>query len=133
MGNRTRGYGYKNRHKGKGSKGGKGRAWCKHLWVKTLKYAPKSFGKHGFHNPTRKEMKVINVGMLCELCDHLIEHDKTGAAKKEGKAVRIDLKKLGVDKVLGFGRVDRPLIILGQASKSAVKKIEQAGGKVNAR
>lgn len=129
MGNRTRGYGYKNRHRGKGEKGGKGYAWCKHFWVKTLVEEGKHYGKNGFYNPTREEMKVVNVGMLCELCDKII---KTGAAEKEGNAVKIDLKKLGVDKVLGFGKVDRPLIILGQASKSAVKKIEQAGGKVNA-
>jgi large subunit ribosomal protein L15 len=124
------GNGLKRRHRGKGSKGGKGNAWCKHLWVKTLKEEGKHKGRQGFHNPTRVEQKVINVGTLCQICDHLLEHNKNGAVTKEGKSVKIELSKLKIDKVLGFGKVDRPLVVVGCASKSAIKKIEQAGGKV---
>ncbi len=123
------GRGYKKRHRGKGSQGGKGNAWCKHNWVKTLVEEGKHYGRDGFYNPTRVEQKVINVGLLCQSLDALIKQ-KHEAVSKEGNSVKIELDKLGIDKVLGFGKVDRPLTIVGIASGSAVKKIEQAGGKV---
>jgi len=131
QGKRSMGHGYKRRHRGKGEKGGKGNAWCKHTWVKTLKYDPDHFGKHGFNNPTRIESTVINVGMLCEIADQILRDDKKKAAVKEGSSIKIDMSKLGIDKVLGFGKVDRALIITNcRASKSAIEKIEKAGGKV---
>jgi large subunit ribosomal protein L15 len=123
------GKGYKRRHRGKGSKGGKGNAWCKHNWVKTLVEEGKHYGRDGFHNPTRTEGEAINVGLLCQSIDSLIK-EKNEAVSKEGNAVKIEICKLGICKVLGFGKVDRPLIIVGSASESAVKKIEAAGGKV---
>ena len=128
-GHRTMGTGYKRRNRGKGKKGGKGNAWCKHLWVKTIKFDPDHFGKHGFHNPTQEKYKTINVGLLCEISNHILK-DKKGAAIMEGDAVKIDLAKLGIGKVLGAGRVSRKLIILGKVSDKAKQKIEAAGGKV---
>lgn len=128
-GTRTIGKGIKNRHaKGKGSRGGKGNAWCKHLWVKTIKYDPEHFGKQGFVNPTREDSRAINVGILCEYCDRMIANKQK--MEMEGNAVKVNLSTLGFDKVLGFGNVNRPLVVVGQASKSAIKKIEKAGGKV---
>jgi large subunit ribosomal protein L15 len=51
-------------------------------------------------------------------------------AEKEGQAVKIDLGKIGYDKVLGTGKITIPMILQAKSfSKSAVKKIEQAGGK----
>lgn len=129
-GTRTVGKGIKNRHggKGKGSRGGKGNAWCKHLWVKTLVESGKHYGRNGFYNPTRDESKVVNVGVLCTYCDRMIVDKQK--MEMEGNAVKVNLSELGFDKVLGFGNVNRPLVIIGQASKSAIKKIEKAGGKV---
>ena len=129
MGKRYMGKGLKRRHRGKGSKGGKGNAWCKHFWVKTLVEEGKHYGRNGFSNPTHIDISSINIGMLCQNVDRLIEKKREGISK-EGNAVKIELKKLGINKVLGFGKVDRPLIIIGSASKSAIGKIEKAGGKV---
>lgn len=124
------GKGWKRRHRGKGSQGGKGVGWYKHRWVKNLIENGHHYGRNGFYNPTHEGSFVINVGVLCQLCEHLIKHDKHEAVSKEGDSVKIELSKLGIDKVLGFGSVDRPLILVGNASESAAKKIADAGGKV---
>lgn len=130
LGGRFHGRGYKNRQAmGKGGKGGKGFAWCKHLWVKTIKFFPDHFGKHGFHNPTQEKYEVMNVGELCSSLEHLLASKQV---EMQGDAVKVDLEKLGIGKLLGFGEVNCKLIVVGPASKSAIEKIEKAGGKVNA-
>jgi len=51
-------------------------------------------------------------------------------AVKEGNLVKIDVTKLGYQKVLGSGRLSKPLIIQAkQFSKSAEKKLQEIGGK----
>ncbi len=56
---------------------------------------------------------------------------RTGFAEEKDGAVHIDVNTLGIDKVLGTGRVGRALAISAPAfSKNAVTKIENAGGTV---
>ena len=101
------------------------------MWVRTLVEEGKHYGRNGFYNPTRIATDgVINVGALCQISDHLLSHNTHEAVTKEGNALKIELSKLGITKVLGFGKVDRALIIVGCASESATKKISEAGGKV---
>jgi large subunit ribosomal protein L15 len=128
-GSRTHGYGQVGQHRGGGQRGGHGKAGGKkHKWTHTLKYAPKRFGKYGFKPPRRREVSAINVGELDQQITEFITDKK---AKKTKEGIKLDLDKLGYDKLLGRGQVTHQLIIqVDSHSESAAKKIEKAGGKI---
>jgi large subunit ribosomal protein L15 len=101
----------------------------KHKWSYAVKYEPEHFGKHGFKRPqaVAKKMHAINLDDLEKISEKLL-HEKV--AIREGDSIKIDLQKVGYEKVLGGGKISKPLIIQAKYfSKSAVKKLEQAGGK----
>ncbi len=125
---RSHGWGVR-QHKGKGSHGGHGRAGGhKHKWTYTIKYEPDRYGKHGFKCPTSVETSTINVGDLDELADKLLTD---GHAVKKDEILVIDLDELGIDKLLGSGRIQRPLTVnVKSHSQLAIKKIEEAKGKI---
>ena len=125
---RSHGWGVR-QHKGKGSHGGHGRAGGhKHKWTYTIKYEPDRYGKHGFKCPTSVETSTINVGDLDELADKLL---MDGHAVKTDEVFIIDLDELGIDKLLGSGRIQRPLIVnVKFHSQLALTKIEEAKGKI---
>lgn len=90
---------------------------------------PDHFGKHGFVRPSEVSRRppAINVGELNERLDELLQ---SGAAKREGDKFVVDVTKLGYEKVLGGGRVDRPLeVIADKFSEEARRKLEEAGGR----
>ncbi len=128
---RTHGWGRVGQHRRSGSRGGRGRAgYHKHYWSWVVKYAPDWFGKRGFTRPPRIQprLKCINVG---ELCERIEEWVSAGLAKRLDGGYEVDLTKLGYEKLLGRGRVDKPLTVkIYTVSKIAVKKIEAIGGKV---
>lgn len=130
-GSRTHGWGAGKKHRGKGNVGGKGYAWDKHLWVQMLKYDPDHFGKHGFKSIYKKETappSIVNVGWLDEAAELLLQQK---LAEKEGNKIKIEAAKVGASKILGSGKVKRPLIIVCDGcSKIAKEKIEKAGGEV---
>ena len=128
-GSRTHGYGIVSQHRCGGQRGGRGKAGGhKHKWTHTVKYAPERFGKYGFEPPRRREVRAINVGELEQQVSELITNKK---AEKTEEGIRIDLDKLGYDKLLGRGQVTQPLIIQVKShSTSVAKKIEKAGGKI---
>lgn len=98
------------------------------MWIYTLKYAPDHFGKHGFHSLELEVPPVMNAGELDAMAEALLER---GLAKKEGNRILIDASRLNVGKILGGGRVTRPLVITADGcSEPAKKKIEEAGGQV---
>ena len=81
-----------------------------------MKYQPDKYGKIGFKPVKKVEIRTINVSQL----------EKLAAGKKE-----INLGKLGLEKVLGKGRIDVSIEVMAKAfSKKAVEKIEAAGGKI---
>jgi large subunit ribosomal protein L15 len=124
-GSRTCGYGRVGQHRKSGSKGYRKAGRHKHGWTYVIKYEPEYFGKKGFTSPKslRREVKAINVGELEEIAE---KHGKT-----ENGKILIDLEGLGYTKLLGSGRVTKPLIVkVAACSKSAAEKIEEAGGKV---
>jgi large subunit ribosomal protein L15 len=129
---RTMGWGSVGQHRKSGSRGGKGAAGLgKHEWTWTIKYAPDWYGKRGF-TPRRSKASyhktVVNVGDLAEIVDRL---KSTGKAKMEDGMVEVNLADMGVEKLLGEGEIVVPVkVIVGEASETAVKKIEEAGGKV---
>lgn len=128
-GSRTHGYGVVGQHRKTGSKGHRKAGRHKGGWTYTVKYEPDYFGKKGF-TPKGLKPKVsfINVGELEELITKLSRVQKL--EKKDGKTV-IDLKGLGYDKLLGMGKITQPILVkVSSYSKTAVKKVEEAGGQI---
>ena len=82
--------------------------------------------KFGFKNPTRVEYKAVNVAALEALAASLgVAEIDINTIKDAGLAGKNDLVK-----VLGNGEITAALTVTADAfSKSAVTKIEAAGGK----
>lgn len=126
-GSRTQGYGRVGQHRKSGSRGMRKAGRHKHGWSYVIKYEPEYFGRKGFTSPKslQKEVKVINVGELDEMAE------KFQAKKEEDEKILIDLGNLGYTKLLGAGRVTKPLMVkVASCSKSAAEKIKEAGGQV---
>lgn len=119
-GSKTHGYGSKKKHRGGGSRGGRGIAGLKkHKKSWMIVHKPNHFGKKGFKVPL-KAKKIIKAITLRDI-DIL--------AKKLNKK-EIDLSELGYQKVLSTGKITQSLTI--KANKivpKAKEKIEKAGGK----
>lgn len=115
-GTRTCGKGRKGSRKKSSGRGMAGSHKHRYTWI--VKNRPFHFGRRGMVQPARKpKQRAANVGYLNEY-----------AEKNQVKA--IDAKELGLDKILGGGRVDRALTIkAGYFTKKAKEKIEAAGGK----
>lgn len=130
-GSRTHGYGNTQKHRGAGSRGGRGMAGSKkQRWMKVSKEMPGYFGGKGFKRPqsTSTKNKIINVGLLDQKAERLVSDSK---AEKKGGAYHIDLTKLGFDRLLGSGVVTKKLkITVGVCTQSAREKIEAVGGSV---
>jgi len=128
-GSRTHGYGQIGQHRKAGGRGGKGEAgYHKHFWTYTVTKEPNHFGKHGFNSPTRNLINAINIGELNERIESLLANNR---ATKTKEGIAVDLTQLGYDKLLGKGKVTRPLIVrVESSSKSAAEKIEKAGGQI---
>jgi large subunit ribosomal protein L15 len=118
------------KRRGAGSRGGRGRAGVgKRGKQKKLSFLREPKRK-GFkrHPSLISRVKSINVGELDELIPKLLE--LRIAEEREGK-VEIDLAKLGIQKLLGSGKVSRALRVKARFfSREAKRKIEQAGGEV---
>ncbi|MEM3704087.1 MAG: uL15 family ribosomal protein [Candidatus Bathyarchaeia archaeon] len=125
-GSRTCGYGRVGQHRKSGSKGYRRAGRHKHGWTYVIKYEPEYFGKKGFTLPKnlRREIKAINVGELDEVAEKIKEREESGR-------IFIDLESLGYTKLLGAGKVTKPLVVkVSSCSKSAAEKIREAGGQV---
>jgi len=127
-GSRHHGWGQTAHHAGAGSHGGFGEAGGhKHKWTHTVVYEPDRFGKHGFY---KKHIAVptINVGALNQLIEDLLS---CGQAAKKEEGIFVDLSAIGVEKLLGSGKVDKQLIIrVKGASSKAAEKVQEAKGQI---
>jgi large subunit ribosomal protein L15 len=129
-GSRTHGRGRK-AGRGAGLRGGRGNAGLhKHKWLMVVKYDPDYFGHHGFKRPQSVVTDKITVN-LSEVEQSLPALLKDGyAVQKDGKWT-VDLTKMGVDKLLGSGRISTPIAIkVPEASASALEKLKAAGGTI---
>jgi len=122
------GWGQVGQHRKSGGRGGKGGAGGrKHFWIRTVKYEPerylhKGFLPRGAHAP---KATTINVGELEDLAMKVL----TDYGVKGGN--ELDLTSLGIDKVLGRGKITTPLNIkVSGITMSAQEKIEEAGGSI---
>ena len=123
-GSRTHGYGRIGQHRDAGSKGQRKVGRHKHLWSYVTAHEPDYFGKHGFTSPRslKRKENTINIKQLNELT--------TQTASEKGKT-NVNLTSLGYTKLLGTGKITKPLIVsVPSCSKSAEEKIKKAGGQV---
>ncbi|GIU69285.1 MAG: 50S ribosomal protein L15 [Candidatus Woesearchaeota archaeon] len=129
-GHHTHGYGSKKKHRGSGHQGGVGMAGTgkkadqkkPSIW-KDKKY----FGRYGFKSRNPK-MKSINIFYIEEHFEKLLKDNKI---IKKDDSYLINIKDIGVNKLLGSGNPKRKYVITcDYASASAVEKIQNAGGSV---
>ena len=127
-GSRSHGWGQSAGHRGSGSHGGYGKTGGhKHGWTYVLVYDSNRFGKHGFYRKNIRNISM-NIGELDQVADSLLFK---GQAIKKEEGILVDLESLGVDKLLGSGRVNKPLLVRVRAfSASADKKIRDAKGQI---
>ncbi|MFW9922154.1 MAG: uL15 family ribosomal protein [Candidatus Thorarchaeota archaeon] len=121
------GWGIQKGHKKAGSRGGRGNAGGDtHEWMHSIKIG-KKYGKNGFVRPPRASspVKAINIGEICDKVDSYLEK---GIATKDGRAITVDITKLGYTKVIGRGKAKKLTIIAESFSASAQEKLEKAGG-----
>jgi len=128
-GSRTCGGGTHKNRRGAGNRGGRGRAGINaHHFVKWYKeMGGPVFGKNGFSNSSQTTVTVIDIGIIDQIIPSLLAQ---GIAKNEGDVIVINTADMGIEKVLGSGKVTKKMNISAQAfSESAKAKIEKMGGK----
>ncbi len=127
-GKRTFGGGTHKNRRGGGSRGGRGNAGtCKHHFVRSMQRGL-LFGKHGFKRPqsVAGDKVIVNIGELDEAIEQL---SSEGLAEKKGNSYHINLANIGIEKVLGSGKVTKSLYITAEEFSSVAKqKIEEAKG-----
>ncbi|MCL7401863.1 MAG: 50S ribosomal protein L15 [Thaumarchaeota archaeon] len=128
-GSRTHGWGQIGQHRKTGAKGGRGEAGKhKHKWTWVLRYDRDYFGKHGFFRPNRREVKSMNLLQLATVIENLEEQ---GLLKTVDDRIVVDLNSMGVKKIIGGGRINRPLVVIVENwTKTAEEKIREAGGEI---
>lgn len=120
-GERTHGKGGTKNNRGAGTRGGRGNAGSnKHKFHSIGRVAERKYRL----KPVTKG-KIISVGNLSEKIPALLEK---GKVREENGMIIVDSKS-GYGKVLGQGNIDKKVLLKIDASKSTVKKIEEAGGK----
>ena len=130
-GSRTHGYGQIGQHRAGGGRGGHGKAgYDKHKWTYVLKYDPTYWKKKGFVSTRTlgKKVSIINVGKLDDLADKL---DAEKKLERKEKKIFLDLESLGYNKLLGTGKINKPLLVkVASYSEAASRKLEEAGGEI---
>jgi large subunit ribosomal protein L15 len=122
-GSRTHGYGRVGQHRKSGSKGRRKVGRHKHGWSYVLRYEPNYFKKKRFKSLKKVEERVINLKDLEEIARNL--------SLKKADKIFVDLEMMGYDKLLGNGNISLSLSVkVPSCSKTALKKIEAAGGQV---
>jgi large subunit ribosomal protein L15 len=85
------------------------------------------FGKNGFVHTPRVPVAAMDVGVIDQIIPSLLAQ---GIAKREGDTIVINAADMGIEKVLGSGRVTRRINLSAQAfTEQAKVKIEKMGGK----
>jgi large subunit ribosomal protein L15 len=127
-GSRTCGGGTHKNRRGAGNRGGRGRAGHRdHRFTHFLLLGQVHNGKHGFVNQVAVPVRALSVGAIDQMIPALLAQ---GAVSQEGDAIVIRGPEIGVDKILGSGRVTNKLFISAEAfSEQAKLKIEARGGK----
>ncbi|MDP7180545.1 MAG: uL15 family ribosomal protein [Candidatus Woesearchaeota archaeon] len=127
----THGWGSKKKHRGAGSRGGRGMAGSgkRADTNKPSVWKEKYFGKTGFK---KKGVKVtVNTVSLAYLDQNLDKLLSNKLISKDGEFYIIDTFKLGYNKLLSGGKLNSKLKIkTDYASKKAIEKVKEMGGEV---
>ena len=120
-GSRYMGWGQVGQHRKGGMRGGKGKAGGrKHFWIRTVKYEPDRYKNVGFKPPSSLKPKpeTVNIGELENLA-------------RENLNEILDLKAMGIGKLLGRGTINTPLKVkVPEYSSRANDKLLAAGGEI---
>jgi len=126
LGSKNHGKGNAKNKRGKGNRGGWGRAGTgkqrfTYITAKEPFFA-KYGGKMGFTNPTHRKVKAINLYQI----DNMVK-----AGKLQAKDGKLSLEFDG--KILGTGILSAPVSIVARfASEKAVERIRKSGGSFTA-
>ncbi len=126
-GSRTCGGGTHKNRRGAGNRGGRGRAGQRdhrfsHFYLK----GEVANGKHGFVSKTSVPVSALDVGEIDQMAETLL---REGLASQEGDLIALDAAEIGIEKVLGGGRVTHKMSISAREfSERARAKIEEMGG-----
>ncbi len=128
-GTRTCGGGSHKKRRGKGSRGGVGNAGAhSHHVVRSLKRGIVK-GMHISNQHIRHDEGTLNIGILEEMLEELI---REGKAEEKADGIYLDVTELGIEKILGKGKVTKKLMLTANAvTETAKGKIESAGGTVS--
>ena len=126
-GSRTCGGGTHKNRRGAGNRGGRGRAGHRdHRFSHYLLYGEVHNGKNGFYNQTRTDVTAISIGNLDQMVRALLAE---GKVTQEGDAILINADQIGIDKILGSGKVTLKMNVTARSfSAQAKNKIEAMGG-----
>jgi len=125
-GSRTMGWGRRGQHRDRGSQGSRQVGMHKEKWSWVVKYGKDWYGKHGFVNPTSKEINSISLRKL----QQMIDNGEISPKEENGKLV-IDLEELGYHKLLGNGILDKAYVIkVRKATQRAIERVKSKGGEV---
>lgn len=128
-GTRSCGYGNAQKHRGAGSRGGRGMAGSWTHKQKKMFLEGRKFGKIGFkrHASLKKNLRVIN---LADIDARIEAWAAEGKAEKKAGGYSLDLKTVGYDKVLGSGNLTHKIEIKAESfSEKAKERVEKSGGK----
>jgi len=143
-GTRTQGYGRVGQHRKTGQRAGRGKTtqWKKSKKSYYLKQKELGFpdpdwnmGKKGFKRPQDLvriyQVNTLNIRDLDNQIENLVLNNK---ASKTGNKYAINLNSINIQKILGRGQIKKSInVTVNKASKSAIEKVEAAGGKVTLR
>ena len=126
-GSRTCGGGTHKNRRGAGNRGGRGRAGQRdHRFTHFHQKGEIANGKHGFVSKTSVPVSALDIGEIDQMAEALL---REGLASKEGDLIALDATEIGIDKVLGGGRVTHKMSISAREfSERARAKIEEMGG-----
>jgi large subunit ribosomal protein L15 len=127
----SHGYGSRKKHRGAGSRGGKGLSGTgkRGDQNKPTHWKKKYFGKKGFKKKGfKKDYDTISIHDLENSIEKLISQK---LASKEGDVYSVDLTKAGYGKLLSQGKINSKFkITIEEASKKAIEKIKSNGGEI---
>ena len=130
-GSHTHGWGSMKKHRGAGSRGGRGNSGSgkRGDQKKPCFWKKKYFGKDGFISKSRApEMITVNIKNIIDL---IPTWENKGLISKKGDSYTIGLEKLGYNKLLATGKCSLKLnITVDYASSNAIEKVKKAGGNV---
>jgi large subunit ribosomal protein L15 len=126
-GSRTCGGGTHKNRRGAGNRGGRGRAGHRdHRFSHYLLCGEVHNGKCGFFNQTGRDETTISIGELDQMAQALLAD---GKAAREGDVILINADQIGIDKILGDGKVTVKMNVTARSfSAQAKNKIEAMGG-----